>query len=333
MMRFIAVAVLSLVLAGAAGAASSRHGALALGGMLESHGAPDLGTAPGHEEGELLRFIPHGQFQIGLVLENKTPRRLVVTAARVLEPPRTLIRQIGTHFHPWRAFTCPPGAFCPLRSFRLTPGTARAEPFAVASGKEVGVELDFQLGSCAQIPLANPSPIAHLRVTYRTAGGGVRNRVFPLGGAELRLRMPRRGDCAQPRSTLSVDGPQRYESSSYWTVPGSAGDVCAIRNGSLSFESRPYQTRLSQPPPNRHSERILLRLARFKGTGAYDTGVVTVVAAAGKQIYRSRKAQVTVTKATRREVIAQVVAGREPGPNTKGIPFRVSGTVRCKLRG
>ncbi len=221
MMRFFCVFALSLLLVGVAGAASSKRAPLALGGMLESHGAVDLGSAP--TTGELLRFVPRAQFQLGLLLGNKSRGKLVVTDARVLEPRRTLIHQIGTRFHPWHVFKCPPGAMCPAHVFSLEGGPARPHPFALAARRYVGVELDFQLGSCAQIPAANPAPLSRLRVTFRRPDGRTGHRVLSLGGATLHLRMPKAYDCRDPHSSLSIDGPHGYESSNDWTVPGRQG--------------------------------------------------------------------------------------------------------------
>lgn len=325
-MRFAGIVLFSLVLAGAAAAAHGAASPLQLSGMLESAGAPDLGSPPPGEEGELLRFIPLGQFEIGLLLQNKAAQPLVVVDARVLEPQRTLIHQIGTRFHRWHVFKCPPGALCPLHAFGMKPGPSHPHPFALGARKDVGVELDFRLGSCSQIAGASPAAISRLRVTFRAADGAVRNRTFPLGGAELHLRMPKPEDCAQPRSTLSVEGPQRYMTSYYWTEPGSTGDVCTIGGGTLSFASRVYQAGNVLRPV-----RVDVSLAHFAGTGTYRRAIVSV-RAGGRAVYVSRKGLVTVTKATSREIVGTVAAGHRPLPNVKGIPFQISGTMRCSVR-
>lgn len=323
-MRRLCVAVLALVLAGPA-AASSPRSPVALGGMFEGGpGGVVFGSAPGN--GELLRFIPDARFAVGVLLENTSRGRLVVTGAEVLEPTRTLVHQIGTQFHPWRPFKCPPGASCPAPVFPLHARVAHPRPFAVAPGKDVGVELDFRLGSCAQIPGAGSTPISRLRVSFRTAGGPIRQRVLALAGAELHLRMPKPEDCAQPRSSLSVDGPQGYSTSYDWTVPGSKGDVCTLRGHTLGFRSRTYRYVYE----NARTVRIEVRVPRFAGTGAYSGAVVTVVAD-GVAVFRSYNGVVTVTKATSHEVVAQVAAGHPPSPNKRGTPFRVYGTMRCRV--
>lgn len=323
-MRHLAAIGLLALLAGASAASSAARAArppLSLGGMVESAGAPDLGDAAG-SSGELIRFIPHGRFELGLLLENRSGARLVITGAHVVEPRHTLIHQIGTRFHRWSPPKCPPGAFCPAYGFSLQAGASQPRPFAVARGKDVGIELDFRLGSCAEIASANPAPISRLRVTFRTSHGPTRERVLSMRVAELRLRTPKPGDCARPRSSLSINGPQRYESSQLWTIPGSTGDLCTIRNGNLDFVSRRYQTEISRPYAKSHWELITLHVERFKGAGAY-RGTVTLVAA-GKTALRWRTRTVEVTKATRREVVATIQAGRLPAG-------AVRGTVRCSV--
>lgn len=330
-MRLACVLALTLLIAGAAAAASPRPSPISLGGMVESHGAPDLGSAPGRRGGELLRFLPRAQFQLGLLLQNRSKTPLEITAARVVAPPRSLIHQIGTHFHRWHVFKCPPGAFCPAHVFPLKGGAGRPRPFALAARRYVGVELDFALGSCKDIPGANPAALSRLRVTFRRPDGTTGRRVFSLGATSIILRMPKPADCKDPRSTLSIDGPQRYESSNYWTVPGSTGDVCTIRNGMLNFVSRKYQTEISRAYSDLHYEEVTFHLDRFKGPGAYGDGTVKLIAAK-RTVWRSHTPVVQVTKATKREVIATIEAGRLPSGTTRGIPFHITGTMRCSVR-
>lgn len=329
-MRVVCVVVLALLLAGgAADAHSARNGTLMLAGMLESRGDADLGSAPGN--GELLRFIPRDRFEIGVLLENRTGAGILVTGARVLESSRSLVRQIGTRFHRWNPPTCPPGASCPAYVFPLEGGPARPRPFAVARGKELGIELDFQLGSCAQIPKANPAPISRLRLTFRLPDGEARQRIVPLGSAELHLRMPEPNDCIDPRSSLSVDGPQQYESSNDWTIPGSTGDVCTISNGWFEFVSREYQTDISRPFRRGHYERVRLQVRRFDGTGTYRSLATVKLVAGHEVVFRSQNPVVRVTKANARQVVAKLDAGRLPSATTRGSPFRIYGTLRCRV--
>lgn len=326
MVRTVAAVTLVLSLVGAAGArgATRADGApLALGDMVESFGGPALGSAPG--SGQLLRFLPNRRFAIGVLLENASRDRLEIVDARVLEPGRTLVHQIGTRFHPWNPPKCPPGAPCPAYGFPLHADAARPRPFAVAPGRDVGVELDFRLGPCGQIRSANPAPIARVRVIFRTPGGRGGETVLRLAGAELHLRMPKPEDCVQPHSALSVDGPQPFATSWDWTVPGSPGDVCTLRRGALAFRSRTYRF------PNSPAEWVELRLPGFAGRRSYRDGRLSLVAA-GKPVFRSRRAFVEVTRATAREVVARIDAGRPLPPNgARRMPFQVSGTLRCRV--
>ncbi len=329
-MRYLAAGALALCLVAfdaASSSAQSHHPALALGGMVESGGAPDLGSAPGG--GELLRFIPRAAFALGVLVANKTHSRLVLTQARVLEPRRTLVHQLGAQFHRWNPPTCPPGAMCPAYVFPIRPGAKSPHPLAVAPGREAGLELDFRLGSCSEIAGANPAPIARVRVTFRKPDGSLHRQTLFLAGAELHMRMPKTNDCVDPRSTLSVDGPQQYESGNDWTIPGSTGDVCTIRNGRFYFLSRKYQTHISRPFRPSHYERVTLQM-HFRGTGTYRNHATVKLVVAKKTVFRSHTPVVDVTKATSREVIAKIEAGRLPSGTTRGIPFHISGTLRCR---
>lgn len=332
-MRFLAIALVGAALAAtgsSAAAPATAHGEPALAGMVESRGTADLGSAPGG--GELLRFIPRSRFELGLLLVNNSGGTLEVTGARVLAQRQALIHQVGTHFHPWRVFKCPPGALsCPAHVFPLEGGAGTTQPYSLAARKEVGVELDFRLGSCAQIPGASSAPVSRLRVGFRRPNGTLGHRILSLGATTLHLRMPKPEDCAAPRSFLSVDGPQQYESGNDWTIPGSTGDVCAVRNGRLSFRSRKYQTSIGRRYSPRHFERVAVLVGDFHGTGTYDHGTTLKLVTGGKTVFRKHDSTVQVTKATAREVIATLDAGRLPSGTTRGIPFHVSGTMRCRV--
>ena len=143
----------------------------------------------------------------------------------------------------------------------------------------------------------------------------------------MHLRMPKPADCKGPRSSIAVDVkkpiPFNLQSSTKWTIPGSVGDVCTIRNGNLEFVSRKFQTDVLKPPfaPD-DWERIRLRLDRFTGTSGYHRGTVTLVPA-GREVFHWRNTVVRVTRATPREVVA-----------TFHVRHRaVHGTMRCRVRG
>lgn len=153
--------------------------------------------------GARVRFVPNQTFAYGLTLRNTSRVPVVVTDARVLEPPRTLIHQTGARFNTYtptrcsRRFPCDP----PLVPILSASGFAHdARPVTLAPGMFVGIELDFRLGSCAEVPGASSAPITRLRVTFRRAGGPAQHQVFglysPPGPGVLSLRMPRAADCA-----------------------------------------------------------------------------------------------------------------------------------------
>jgi hypothetical protein len=187
----VAIALVLSLTASTAGASATRSMRTPLGiaAMVESNGAPDLGTAPGN--GELIRFIPRARFAVGILLKNMSGERLTITGARVIEPRRTLIHQIGTQFHVWDPPKCPPGAFCPAYGFPLHSQVAHPKPFVLKRGKRLGLELDFRLGSCAQVRGASSAPISLLRVRFRTAHGARRERLLWLRGGQLHLRVPK----------------------------------------------------------------------------------------------------------------------------------------------
>lgn len=195
-MRVLLVIALALLLAGAASAGSARHTAvspLSLTGTSELNGFIALG---GGSDGQRLRFLPDRKFAAGLVLRNDSQAPVVVEKAEVLEPRRTLIHQTGGRFHPLTAPSCPPDAYCPADlTFPIGSGLAhRPRPITLAPGKLAGVELDFRLGSCADVPGANAAPISRLRVTDRTTDGARQQHVFALSADALRLRMPKPED-------------------------------------------------------------------------------------------------------------------------------------------
>ena len=325
-LSIVALAALLLTVAVTPAAAKKSQAPLRFGGINELGGTPLLGSAPGG--GDLLRFLPHAHFGMGGILHNRSGMPLVITGARVLTPPRSLMHQIGTRFHRWTAWRCPPNvASCPLHGFPIDshPYRLHPRPITVRPGKGVAVELNFVLGNCAQIRNANNAPLTRLRVTFRRPDGTVGHRTLSFGRAStIYLRTPKAGDCSNPRSSLSVNGPQQYASSQLWTIPGSTGDVCTIRNGALNFLSRKYQTHTSRAYNPNHYERITLHMDRFKGPGTYHRGTVKLVLAAKKVVFRSHHPNLEVTKVNAREVIATLQTGRRPS-------VAIRGTIRCRV--
>jgi hypothetical protein len=192
---------------------------------------------------------------------------VIVERVDVLEPKRTLIHQTGVRFHSLTAPSCPTGAYCPMDlEFRIGSGIAHhSRPFTLEPGKLLGVELDFRLGSCADVPSASSAPISQLRVTYRTTGSATQQHVFALGADSLRLRMPKPEDCASPRSTLWVNYPSHIGTSYLFTIPGSKGDVCTRAGGGLVFRSRAMRNNDSVP------ERVEIRIPASREPGHITT--------------------------------------------------------------
>ena len=195
-MRFLTALALALLVTGTATASSSprptKH-LVELGGGIESRGAPDMGETSG---GELIRFLPRGTFAIGLFLRNTAHGRIVIVGVRVVEPRHTLIHQIGTQFHRWHPFKCPDGSYCPAQGFGLQPRVFHPRPFSIGRGRELGLELDFRLGTCAHVATSSDAPISHAVVTFHRPGGPLLRTKLALGSGELHLRRPTSGRCS-----------------------------------------------------------------------------------------------------------------------------------------
>jgi hypothetical protein len=195
-MRFITALALALVLTGTASATGSAQPAkhlVELGGGIESWGTPDMGET---RDGELIRFVPRGKFAIGLFLKNTARTRIVVLDVRVVRPPKSFLHQIGTQFHRWRPFRCPQYFSCPAHGFGLQPRFFHSRPFSLARGRELGLELDYQLGRCDRARSANYAPISHAVVTFRRPGGPLLRTRLALGAGTLHLGRPSSGRCS-----------------------------------------------------------------------------------------------------------------------------------------
>lgn len=328
------VALLALV-AFAAGCGSAReHGPpLAKQNSTEAGGWPLLGSAP---SGLAVRFIERGRFGVGLVLRNRSDRKLTVVDARTLDPLGTLVHNVGTRLVPWNPPPCPGSVrhSCPVQAFlRHSFGGGRPDPVKAEPGKSVGVQLNFRLGSCGEVPFASPAAARQLEVDYRYGEGRLRRETLPLGAARPRLRMPKPSDCIpRPHSHIAVGG--QFSTSSDWTIPGSDGDTCSrTPAGGLRFKSRLYQ-RGSRP-----AVWVSIRLPRLRGPGLYRTlphparalGPAQVLVVAGIGIhgwtaFRASASVVTVTRAagtTPQGRFRATLTGRH------GVSFRAYGAWRC----
>ncbi|MHB8648586.1 MAG: hypothetical protein ACYDBR_00180 [Gaiellaceae bacterium] len=291
----------------------------------ESGGYPVLASGP---DGLTVRYIAGQPFGVGIVLRNRTRSALTILDARAVEPPRTLVHQIGVTLLPWNPAPCTGNHSCPFAGFLHEPfGAARPRPVAAGGGEGIAVQLDFRLGACSAVPFASAAAPASVEVTFRYAGGPVQRELVPLGDSRPRLRMPTPADCApQPHSDIAVEGP--FHGGSDWTVPGSTGDVCALsRARGLGFRSRTY---VFQSNP---MVRVELQLPRYRGAGTYDGGRVLVVVGIGSHgwtSFRDRGAVITVTRVSRDEIDGRFRATIS-GP--RRTPFRAYGAWRCSLRG
>jgi hypothetical protein len=282
--------------------------ALALLPGTISGGYPVLGSGPA---GLTLRYIPGQPFGIGVFLRNRSTAPVVVEDVRAVEPPRTLVHQIGTRLRPWAPPACRgehscPAAAPPFGPFRAaTPRPVRAGP-----GKQVEVELDFRLGGCREVPFASPADPREIEVFYRAAGAP-RRVVLPLRAARPLLRFPKPADCTpRPHSDIAVTGP--WATGSAWAMPGSGGDTC--RNG--VFTSRTY---LRDGGP-----MVYVRIVPAKRT----VDVVVGIGLHGWTTFHSRSAVVTTLRTDPKDYGGRfhaTVVGR------RGTTFRAYGAWRCEL--
>lgn len=275
-----------------------------------SGGYPTLASGP---SGVTLRYIPNQPFGIMVALRNHGQTPLVVRDVRVLEPPRTLVHQIGTRLQPWRAPVCTGAHSCPAYAPPFGPYVSRRpKPLRVAAGKAFAAELDFRLGGCDEVPFASPAAPRTIEIFY---DGG--REELALGGARPVLRFPEPADCAtRPHSQISVSGP--WATSSAWTIPGSAGDTCSrLPDGGVTFVSRWYES------PRRPELRVEI-------TPATRTVNVRVgVGLHGWKLFHAKYAVVTTQRSAPKDYggrfHATIVGYR-------GSTFRAYGSWRCELR-
>lgn len=300
----------------------------------EAGGWAVLASGP---NGLTLRFVPKTSFGVGIVLRNRAKTPVTLVDVRTLAPAGSLVHQQGTQLLAWNPPPCNGHHSCPAFGFLRGPyRQAHPRPLAVNPGKQVAVQLDFRLASCADVPFASPGAAQRIELVYRVGGGQLQRQVLPLGGSRLNLRMPSRRDCMpRPRSTISVEGP--YATGSGWTIPISSGDSCSrTRRGALLFTSRLYES------PDKPAVRIEIRLPRLRGPGLYRTlarpapalGPARVAAIVGIGIhgwetFRSSSADVTV-----KAITPETVKGRFRATIValSGETFRTFGAWRCTLQ-
>jgi hypothetical protein len=190
---FVALGIAAASLAGCGGV---RHldAPFVKDDSTEAGGRPILGSGP---SGLTLRFMPLSTFGVGIVVRNRAREQVAIVDVRAVEPPRSLVHQLGTRLLPWNPPRCNGHHSCPLAAFlhgpysRTTPRLLR-----VGAGRAAGIQLNFALGGCAEVPFASPATVRQVEVDYRYGKGAVRQQLIWLGPARLLLRLPTAKDCA-----------------------------------------------------------------------------------------------------------------------------------------
>ena len=113
MARRLCVALAAATLTGC-GSNAPGGPPLVLTGGVSAGGRPALGGGP---DGVTLRFVERAPFGIGVELRNRSRHPVTVVDVRALEPPRTLVHQVGTRLVPWSPPTCPDSRSCPGFTF------------------------------------------------------------------------------------------------------------------------------------------------------------------------------------------------------------------------
>lgn len=225
----VAVAGGSLVVVSAAGASSTgvegSNRPLLLTGSVAGGGAEIASMGP---SGVTIRFIDRGRFFVGVLLRNGSSHTLRVINVNTAEPANSLVRQVGTRLAP--VTPCKGRMFC---SFLPSGADAvRLRPVTLAPGAQVGVQLNYRLGSCSDVPLTSLATARVLDVRYEDSQGARRRQTFPIGGASLFLRKPAGVECVRrPYSHIGLVG-------SFRTSPGHKGRCLEAT-----------ATRAPRPPP------------------------------------------------------------------------------------
>jgi hypothetical protein len=250
--------------------------------------------------GVTVKFIDRGRFFVAVLLRNRSHSSVQVVDARTQEPAGSLVHQVGTRLAP----------FTPCTGRRLClfvpTGTdaARLTPVTLAPGADVGVRLNYQLGSCGDVPHATLTTAQLIAVSFRDAKGDLRRQTLAIGGARLHLLRPAGVECVpRPYSHVGLVG-SFTTSPGHLPVAGSDGDTCTESSrGRLFFRSRLFTDR------DGIQFRVQIAIPHFVGKGVYGTsriparlGPANVIVsgafgAGGGTTFYGRPATVTVTRA------------------------------------
>jgi hypothetical protein len=142
--------------------------------------------------GVTLRVAPNSTFGLMVVLKNRTHRQLMLEDVRAVVPPRSFVRQLGTHLAPF--FQCKP--FCPRHMVMHGPfGAERPAAFQVHPLRSAQAQLDFAFAGCGALQNASTKPITHAVVVYRDARGRSFRQTIALTSAQLALHGSGRTAC------------------------------------------------------------------------------------------------------------------------------------------
>jgi hypothetical protein len=186
-----AVAVLSLVACGSSSRATRSFWAtrpltapLVKEPLATGEGVSGIGD---HGVETTVSYHPRAKFAVGFALDNNSRSPIVVTRVRAVEPPRTLVRQVGSVLTLWNPPTC--HGLCPFFSFPITPSaTATDAQVELAPGERLGVGLDFRLRPCSAIPPTQGSAPSRMEVTFHVPGGRPQRQSIELGGSRPDLQ-------------------------------------------------------------------------------------------------------------------------------------------------
>jgi len=283
--------------------------------------------------GVAVRFIDQGRFHVGVVLRNGSSHTVTVVNAHVPEPPHSLVRQVGT-----RLGVVPPCKGPQLCEVAPTGAdAARLQPVVLAPGAEAAVQIDYRLGSCAEVPLASRATAHVIEVSYKDSQGVLQQQTLPIGDGLLHLHKPVGVECVpRPFSHIGLVG-SFTTSPGHKPVPGSDGDTCTkSATGRLVYRSRLFTDRTGV------QFRVEITLSHFAGRGVYGgssaragMGPAEVVVSGGfgdrgQTSFHGHPGLVTVTQAA-----APLYGGRfQATLSGHRLLFRAYGAWRCttKLR-